>query len=73
MNQVKLSNGTTLDVDMVIVGIGAAPATKFLDRTDNGIKKDKFGGIECDPFLQTSQKDIYAAGDIASFPHWKSG
>jgi pyruvate/2-oxoglutarate dehydrogenase complex dihydrolipoamide dehydrogenase (E3) component len=46
-----LSNGEVLDVDMVLVGIGAAPATGFLSRTQNGIETDKFGGIVCDPFL----------------------
>ena len=31
------------------------------------------GGISCNPFLQTSDKDIFAAGDIASYPYWVDG
>lgn len=31
------------------------------------------GGLVCDPFLQTSQKDIYAAGDVAEYPFWQTG
>ena len=31
------------------------------------------GGLECDPFLQTSDADIFAAGDIASYPYWVNG
>lgn len=34
---VVLSDGTTLDVDMVIVGAGITPATKFLARTETGV------------------------------------
>jgi 3-phenylpropionate/trans-cinnamate dioxygenase ferredoxin reductase subunit len=35
--------------------------------------KDGQGGIVCDPFLQSSAKDIYAAGDVAAYPFWKTG
>lgn len=55
---------------MVLIGAGIIPATKFLARTDSGIKLDDKGAIICDPFLQTSNKDIFAAGDVASFPFW---
>jgi NADPH-dependent 2,4-dienoyl-CoA reductase/sulfur reductase-like enzyme len=30
-------------------------------------------GIKVNPFLQTSDSNIFAAGDIASFPSWTSG
>merc|ERR1719230_885614 len=61
---VVLKDGSTISVDMVIVGTGIAPATKYLERTESGIKLDRFGAIVCDPFLQTSVKDIFAAGDV---------
>ena len=48
---VVLSDGAVLPADLVIVGTGIAPATKWLSRTDNGIKVDKFGGILVDPSL----------------------
>ncbi|MFK7869789.1 MAG: NAD(P)/FAD-dependent oxidoreductase [Roseobacter sp.] len=60
-----LSDGTSLDVDFVIVGVGIAPATALADAAgveiDNGIKVDARG--------QTSDPAIWAAGDCASFPY----
>lgn len=59
-----LSDGTTLDVDCVIVGIGIDPATGLAEAAgltvDNGIKTDALG--------QTSDPAIWSAGDCASFP-----
>lgn len=73
VESVKLEDGTIIEADCVIVGAGVSPATKFLERTDNGIKVDARGAVVCDPFLQTSNKDIFAAGDVASFPFWMTG
>ena len=70
---VILADGTKIDANMVIVGTGIAPSTKFLQRTETGIKTDKMGAIVCDPFLQSSIPDIYAAGDVCSFPYWQTG
>lgn len=71
-NQVVLDDGTVLqDTDLVLVGAGVLPATKFLE--GSGVEVDKLGGIICDPFLQSSAKDIYAAGDIANYPYWYTG
>jgi NADPH-dependent 2,4-dienoyl-CoA reductase/sulfur reductase-like enzyme len=47
------------------------PATKFLE--GSGIQLDKMGAIVCNPYLQTSAKDVYAAGDCASYPYWYTG
>lgn len=70
---VVLTDGTTLDVDMVIVGAGITPATKFLTREETGVKLDAQGAVVTDAFLQTHNKDIFAAGDVASFPLWMTG
>lgn len=60
-----LSDGSTLDVDFVIVGVGIAPATALAKAAgieiDNGIKTDARG--------RTSAPGVWAAGDCASFPH----
>ena len=64
---VELNDGTKIDADVVILGTGVRPATQFLKR-DSGIELDRMGGIVCDPYLQTSVKDVFAAGDIASYP-----
>lgn len=67
---VVLNSGERISVDMVIVGTGIAPATKFLAREETGIKLDAQGAVICDPFLQSTAPDIYAAGDVCSFPYW---
>lgn len=60
-----LSDGSTLDLDLVLVGIGIRPGTALAEAAgltlDNGIAVDAFG--------QTSDPAIYAAGDCASFPY----
>ena len=61
----ELADGTTLDVDFVIVGVGIAPGTGLAETAgvalDNGIKTDAEG--------RTSVDGIWAAGDCASFPY----
>ena len=60
-----LTDGTDLAVDFVIAGIGIRPATQLAEATgitcDNGIAVDDFG--------RTSAKNVWAAGDCASFPY----
>lgn len=70
MSGVQLKCGSLIEADMVIVATGIAPATKFLERTETGISLDEHGAIKCDPFLQSSAPDIFAAGDVCSFPYW---
>jgi 3-phenylpropionate/trans-cinnamate dioxygenase ferredoxin reductase component len=57
----KLSDGTKIDADMIIVGIGAIPRTELAAAA--GLKIDN--GIVVDEHLRTSDPDIFAAGDIA--------
>ena len=58
---VMLSDGTLIDADMIIVGIGAVPRTQVA--AEAGLKIDN--GIVVDEHLRTSDPDIFAAGDIA--------
>jgi 3-phenylpropionate/trans-cinnamate dioxygenase ferredoxin reductase subunit len=60
-----LSDGTTLAVDFVIVGIGIQPATALAEKADLTIEN----GIAVNECGQTSDPDIYAAGDCCSFPY----
>ena len=71
VSSIVLDDGTVLEADLVIVGVGVLPATKFL--SGSGIELDQRGGVLVDPFLQTTVKDVYAAGDIATFPYWVNG
>jgi 3-phenylpropionate/trans-cinnamate dioxygenase ferredoxin reductase component len=58
---VILSDGSRIDADMIIVGVGAVPRTGLA--ADAGLKIDN--GIIVDEHLRTSDPDIFAAGDIA--------
>jgi NADPH-dependent 2,4-dienoyl-CoA reductase/sulfur reductase-like enzyme len=64
VSAVELSDGTVLPTDVLVIGIGARPATDWL--TDSGIalhRRD--GGIICDRQLATSVAGVWAAGDVA--------
>lgn len=66
---VTLENGERLAADFVIVGIGVMPATEFL--RGSGIRLDEQDhSVRVDRRLQTSEADVYAAGDIA---RWDDG
>ncbi len=57
---VRLADGTDIDADLVVVGIGAAPATDWLD--GSGLQIDN--GIVCDETLRAAD-NVWAAGDVA--------
>lgn len=65
VNGAELSDGRKLDIDFVIVGAGIAPCTTLAEAgglsLENGIATDSQG--------RTSDPNIWAAGDCASFPY----
>lgn len=56
--------------DVVVVAIGFRPNTKFLE---GQIEMLGNGAIKADAYGQTSQPDVFAAGDCASVPHRLAG
>ena len=62
--QVVLSDGSTIDTDLVVVGIGVIPNTEWLD--GSGLTIDN--GVVCDETCQAAP-GIYAAGDVARWPN----
>jgi 3-phenylpropionate/trans-cinnamate dioxygenase ferredoxin reductase component len=66
---VVLANGRELESDTTIAGIGAVPETRLAAEAGLTIEN----GIACNEYMQTSDPDIYAAGDCASFIHLKFG
>jgi NADPH-dependent 2,4-dienoyl-CoA reductase/sulfur reductase-like enzyme len=65
VEKVVLSDGTELDADLVIVGIGSRPATEWLE--GSGIEVDN--GVVCDDHGRSSAPNVWAIGDVASWRH----
>jgi len=58
---VKLQNGTELPCELAVVAIGVSPNVALA--RDAGIAIGEVGGIQVNKYMQTSDPDIYAAGD----------
>mmetsp|Transcript_14883 Transcript_14883/g.25352 ORF Transcript_14883/g.25352 Transcript_14883/m.25352 type:complete len:264 (+) Transcript_14883:1244-2035(+) len=71
VTKVVLENGYEIPADLVVVGAGNIPNIQLAK--DAGLEMDRNGGVKTNPFLQSSDPNIFAAGDIASFPSWYSG
>jgi 3-phenylpropionate/trans-cinnamate dioxygenase ferredoxin reductase component len=65
VEKVVLGDGTELDADLVVVGIGSHPATEWLKGT--GIEVDN--GVVCDKAGRASAPHVWAIGDVASWRH----
>ncbi|XP_012253886.2 apoptosis-inducing factor 3 isoform X2 [Athalia rosae] len=70
LNQVELKDGTYLECDMAILGIGCTFSTDWLKETQLQLRPD--GTIATDKYLQTNVENIYAGGDIAYAPVFSS-
>ena len=62
---VRLSDGSHIQADVVVVGVGIAPNTRLAEAA--GLEVGN--GITTDASLRTSDPDIYAAGDVACAYH----
>ena len=62
---VRLADDRKVKAEIVVAGIGASPEIALAQAAGLTIEN----GISCDATLQTSDPDIYAAGDCCSFPH----
>jgi 3-phenylpropionate/trans-cinnamate dioxygenase ferredoxin reductase subunit len=62
---VTTGSGRTIEADIVVAGLGLEPATELAGaaglEVDNGIVVDEFGRV-------AGHADVFAAGDVASFP-----
>jgi 3-phenylpropionate/trans-cinnamate dioxygenase ferredoxin reductase component len=65
VEQVLTGNDEAIDCDLVVVGVGVAPAVDWL--ADSGIALDN--GVVVDELCRTSVPGVYAAGDVANWWH----
>ena len=65
VERVALDDGTTIDADLVVVGVGATPRVELARRAGLAVGD----GVLVDSDLETDAPGIFAAGDIAAAWH----
>jgi NADPH-dependent 2,4-dienoyl-CoA reductase/sulfur reductase-like enzyme/rhodanese-related sulfurtransferase len=70
-SNVKLDNGTILDADMVLLSVGVRPTLQLARET--GLALGEADGLLVNDQLQTSDPDIFAAGDMIEVEHRVNG
>jgi NADPH-dependent 2,4-dienoyl-CoA reductase/sulfur reductase-like enzyme len=66
---VLLKDGTSLQADVVIEGVGIGPETSYL-KGNSAVTLLKDGSLEVDEFFNVKgQPDVFAIGDIATYPY----
>ncbi|MFB9927793.1 NAD(P)/FAD-dependent oxidoreductase [Amycolatopsis halotolerans] len=63
--RIRLGDGSVLEADAVLAGIGAKPNVELAEAA--GLRVDN--GVVTDASLRTSDPDIFAAGDVANAYH----
>jgi 3-phenylpropionate/trans-cinnamate dioxygenase ferredoxin reductase subunit len=62
---VTLADGTTIDADVVVIGVGATPDVMLAKKA--GLDLGDTGGVVADDRLRTSADGIWAAGDCCEY------
>jgi NADPH-dependent 2,4-dienoyl-CoA reductase/sulfur reductase-like enzyme len=71
VERLECGDGTALDTDLAVVGVGVTPNTDLLDGT--GIECGERGAVTVDEHGRTSAEGVYAAGDCAEDDHTVTG
>jgi 3-phenylpropionate/trans-cinnamate dioxygenase ferredoxin reductase subunit len=69
VERVRLADGTAIEADAVVVGLGVRPCTDWLE--SSGLTLGD--GIVCDSFCRASAARVFAAGDVARWDHPRLG
>lgn len=70
---VLLKDGTRIEADLVILGVGVAPATTYL-KENSAVSLEKDGSLQVSAkFAVQGLENVYAIGDIATFPYHGPG
>ncbi|KAK1356438.1 Monodehydroascorbate reductase [Heracleum sosnowskyi] len=65
VSAVKLGDGSLIEADTIVIGIGAKPAVSLFESV--GLNST-VGGIQVDGQFRTNVPGIFAIGDVAAFP-----
>jgi NADPH-dependent 2,4-dienoyl-CoA reductase/sulfur reductase-like enzyme len=65
VERVRFGDGTAVGADVVVVGVGVAPATDWL--VGSGLELRD--GVVCDATLAAGPPGVYAAGDLVRWPN----
>ncbi|MDG1983699.1 MAG: mercuric reductase [Planctomycetota bacterium] len=66
LRHVDLSGGESVEVEQILVAAGRAPNVEGIGLEEAGVSFDLRSGVEVDDHLRTSNRRIFAAGDVAS-------
>lgn len=69
VERLTLDDGTQLECDLLVLGIGVDPEIGWLQ--GSGVQLDK--GVLCDASLATNVPDVVAAGDVVRWPNAAAG
>jgi NADPH-dependent 2,4-dienoyl-CoA reductase/sulfur reductase-like enzyme len=70
VGKVVLLDETSLEADIVVMGVGVRPATDFVKDT---LPIEADGSLKVDSKLKViGTANIFAAGDVASYPHYST-
>ena len=67
----QFADGTDLPVEMLVISAGIKPRDELA--RDCGLETAPKGGVVVNEFLQTSDKDIFAIGEVAAYQHMVYG
>jgi 3-phenylpropionate/trans-cinnamate dioxygenase ferredoxin reductase subunit len=65
----RLSDGSTVEAGLVVMGVGVRPAVTLAESAGLGVER----GVLVDDHLRTDAPGVWAAGDIARYPDPRTG
>jgi 3-phenylpropionate/trans-cinnamate dioxygenase ferredoxin reductase subunit len=65
VERLQLDDGSQIEADLVVVGIGAVPETRWLESSGLALAD----GILCDETCAASAPGVFAAGDVCRWRH----
>jgi len=65
-----LKDGSHVDYDELLVAVGRAPRTAGMGLAAAGVEVDKRGFVVVDRHLRTTNRHIWAAGDLTGYPQF---